>query len=389
MNTLPNYLVPVRWIIAFSLVTSSLPALASMAVEDSRVIRVSCDAPGRSLARAVDGAEPGQVIEVYGTCRERVVIESGPLEIRGVNGAIIDGSALPAPEDDLQGLVTITGATGVVLRDLAIRNYGVAVHAETGAGVRLENVRLSGHQRGVLLTSSAARFAGLLIEGGATGVQAMSGSSLLVTGDVEIYGTGNEAFSLLGATGELRGGRLDIHDNFGLGLVVVADSALTLLGFPASADTHVLVRGNRGPGILLANGTLEFGGTEPVSPLVEVTDNGGPGILLTSSARLASAVGWARVVSSRNAVGLLAEAGSTVWMQGGLEITGNFGPGLIASDSGLVLAPGINQVVIERNAAPDVILQFGARATLQAGVVVGSPLVCDPTVLSRGAIACP
>lgn len=370
----------------------SLPEAASADRSEAaprKVLRVKCDSPGHSLARAISRARSGQIIKVSGTCNERVVIAAGPLEIRGVNGAVIDGASLPLAADDLEGLVTITGATGIVLRNLTIRNYGVAVHAGTGSAVQLEGIRVSGHQRGLLLTSATARLYGIHIEGGATGVQATAGSSLLVTGDVEVHGTSNEAFSLLGATGELRGGLLDIHDNFGLGLAVVANSTLTLLGFPASANTHVLVRGNHGPGILLANGTLEFGGTEPISPLVEVTDNLGPGIVLTSGARLASAVGWARVVSSRNALGLAAEAGSTVWMQGGLEITGNFGPGIAASDSSLVLAPGINPVVIEQNAAPDVILEFGARSSLAAGVVVGTPLVCDSTVLSRGAIVCP
>jgi hypothetical protein len=313
----------------------SLPAISADEPEAAphQILRVMCDSPGHSLASAVARARPGQVIKVSGTCNERIVIGAGPLEIHGVEGAVIDGASVPLAVDDLEGLVTVTGATRVVLRNLAIRNYTVAVHAEAGSAVQLEDIRVSGHQRGLLLTSATARLSGVRIQGGATGVQATAGSSLMVTGDVEIQATSNEAFSLLGAVGELRGGLLDIRDNLGLGLTVAANSTLTLLGFPASAATHVRVTGNHGPGVLLANGTLEFGGAEPISPLVEVVDNFGPGIVLTSSARLASAVGWVRVVSSRNALGLAAEADSTVWMQGGLEITGNFGPGIAASDS--------------------------------------------------------
>lgn len=350
---------------------------------------VYCNAPGSPLATAVHRADPGDTIHVYGLCEERVVVEQGPLTIRGVWGATLDGASLESSGESFDALITVRGAAGVSLQNLTIQNHAVGVLAEGGASVALSTVRLRNNERNLVLASADATLDDVFIEDGATGLQAQTGSRVTLIGDVEIQGTGLEGFSLLGSVGELRGGSLTIHDNAGLSLTVVGGSKLLLLGLPASASSEVAVFGNQGPGILLANGTLEIGGDEPVSPRIESSGNQGPGIYLTGGGRLVSAVGWARVVTRDNPVGLVAEAGSTIWMRGGLEVVENFGPGMVLSDTSLVLSPGINPVEIQNNGGPDVVLEFGTRSDLGAGVMVGSALVCDPTVLSRGAVICP
>lgn len=363
--------------------------LSAKGPSDAPVRPVNCDAPGQSLARTVSRASPGTHIYVTGTCRERVRISKGRLIIEGMPGAGLDGSDLSPSDVEFDALITVEGATGVEIRNLSVMNSpAVGVYATSGAGAKLQQVEIQGHDRGIVASASSLELLDVTIAGGATGMQAIGGSSVLVTGDVEVRDTALEAFSILGGFGELRGGHLNIHNNSGLSLVVVGGSSLTVLGYRDSASTMVRVHDNSGPGILLANGTLEIGGAEPTIPTIESFNNQGPGVVMAAG-RLLSAVGWARVRIYGNPVGIVAEADSNIWMQGGLEVDGNFGPGLVVSGSVLTLGTGINPVEISGNGGPDVILSFGSRSSINAATTIGSPLFCDPTVLSDGGVSCP
>ena len=354
---------------------------------------VNCDKPGRSLARAVKKARPGDTIKVSGTCNERIRIAKGPLTIDGRNSAVIDGTSVPPNDVEFNGLITVDGAHGVTIRGLTVQNNPAeGVLGIGGANFVLEDIVLQGHFRGVLLSDSSVELDGVTVLGGAVGFQAVSGSSVIVTGNVDISMTQAEAFSLLNASGELRGGFLNVHDNLGaFNLIVVGGSTLSILGFETSGDGRISVMSNQGPGILLANGALEIGGVVPSTPVVESSGNTGPGIVLTAAGKLLNAAGWGRIVAMNNPVGIDSSAGSVIWANGGLEIAGNFGSGLVASDSTVSLNPGINPISITGNGpggSDDVILSFGARSTIGAGVTIGSALVCDASVLSQGSTTC-
>ena len=354
---------------------------------------VNCDKPGRSLARAVKKARPGDTIRVSGTCNERIRIAKGPLTIDGRNSAVIDGTSVPPNDVEFNGLITVDGAHGVTIRGLTVQNNPAeGVLGIRGANFVLEDIVLQGHFRGVLLSDSSVELDGVTILGGAVGFQAVSGSSVIVTGNVDISMTQAEAFSLLNASGELRGGFLNVHDNLGaFNLIVVGGSTLSILGFETSGDGRISVMSNQGPGILLANGALEIGGVVPSTPVVESSGNAGPGIVLTAAGKLLNAAGWGRIVAMNNPVGIDSSAGSVIWANGGLEVTNNFGSGLVASDSTVSLNPGINPISITGNGpggSDDVILSFGARSTIGAGVTIGSALACDASVLSQGSTTC-
>ena len=62
--------------------------------------------------------------------------------------------------------------------------------------------------------------------------------------------------------------------------------------------------------------------------------------------------------------------------------------GILADDTSLSIAaaPGLPNSIAGNGT--DVQLSFGARSTIE-NVAIGTPLVCDPTVLSRGTTTCP
>lgn len=354
--------------------------------------RVDCSS-GQTLGQALAVAKPGSTIELSGVCNERVTIAQDGITLDGGGSAVVDGGGIPPFDIDLNATVTVDGARNVTLRGLKVQNGPAeGVLGMRSASFVIENVQIQGHFRGVLLSASTAELAGVTVIGGFAGVQAFAGSRLLLTGEVDISMTQAEGFSLLGATAELRGGFLSLHDNFGMfSLTIVADSNLTVFGFEATGEGGISVTSNQGAGILIANGALEIGGLTDSTPVIESSGNAGPGIVLTAGGKLLNAFGWARVVAMNNPVGIDASVGSVIFVNGGLEVSANFVAGLSASGADLSLSPGINPVSITGNGSDgvsDVVLSFGTHSTINADVTIGSPLICDGTVLSQGAITC-
>lgn len=381
------------------LATSAPPAPAAEAgpqavvavQQESRLRRADCDVPGRDLAGILERAQPGDTIHLRGRCKQQVVIKVDHIRLIGEPGALLDGSG--GPDGEFDAALTIDGAHGVEIQSLTVESTsnGIGILGTGGASFAAREVLLQQHGRGMLLDDASAELDGVTIVGGFAGFQAQPGSSVLVNGAVEVSMTGDEAFSLLGATGEVRGGDLSLHDNQGLSLVVVGGSLFTILGLEASGVSRVSVFSNQGPGILLGNGALEIGGVRPGTPTVKSFGNAGPGIVMVAGGKILNAVGWGRIVVTDNPIGIDASTGSVIWANGGLEVSNNVVRGLVAADSSVALNPGINPISITGNGpggAGDVVLSFGARSTIAAGVTIGSSLVCDGTVLSQGDVVC-
>lgn len=359
--------------------------------QESRVRHADCDVPGRDLASMLERARPGDTIVLRGRCDQQVAITVDRLRLVGDPGAVLDGGE--GPSSELTAALTIDGAQGVEVEGLTIEStsVGEGILGTGGAEFTVREVVLREHGRGMLLDDASAELDGVTIIGGFVGFQALAPSSVVITGVVDVSMVSDEAFSLIGAAGEVRGGNLSIHDNQGLSLVVVGGSVFSILGFEISGTSTVSVTANAGPGILLGNGALEIGGVRPGTPVVESSDNAGPGIVMVGGGKILNAAGWGRIVVAGNPIGIDAGSGSVIWANGGIEIHDNFARGLVAADSTVTLEPGLNPISITGNGpggSGDVVLSFGARSTI-VGATVGSPLVCDPTVLSRGDTVCP
>ena len=119
-----------RWLPAMTaLLLASTPALA-----DNR--QVHCD-HGKSLAKVLEKAKPGETIHVSGTCQEAVTIKTDRITIDGDGSAIIDGGRAEA--------VTADGVRGVTLTGLTIRGGLNGVVVKGGAHLQLTGVTTQNH----------------------------------------------------------------------------------------------------------------------------------------------------------------------------------------------------------------------------------------------------
>jgi hypothetical protein len=344
----------------------------------------------RELGRAIQSAQPGDTIEVSGTCEEQVTIDFGPLTIDGGGEAVIDGSHKSA-KGKFNGLVTVDGGNGVILKGLTIRNSpDEGVLAVRGANLRLEQVLMKDNGTGMLSSNAGVEIVDSAFRNNlGSGLLSLAGTNLIFRGEVESQGNGWIGTLLSDTNVEIIGGHVRMRDNGPTGIVLANSNLNFPVEGPSAPSNSLEVTGNMGPGIFLSSGQLVIFG--PQSPhgntLIRSADNGGPGIILAGRGIFANPWAVARVVVENNPVGMVVAENSNVMNKGGLEISGNFGPGLVADAAGTIDLAGESLSFIESNGGPDMVLEFGSRATIK-GVDVGV-LVCDPTVLVRGTVACP
>lgn len=150
--------------VALPILALGLLGLSSVSLGDHRN-RVDCD-DGDSLQRAVDRARRGAVINVKGTCNERITITTDNLTLDGGGSAVIDGDT-PSPVGDTTSLVTIR-ATNVTIKGFTIQDgpgNGVSV-GRSGSAI-IENNTIQRHARsGILITNGS--YAGVGDASGAT-----------------------------------------------------------------------------------------------------------------------------------------------------------------------------------------------------------------------------
>jgi nitrous oxidase accessory protein NosD len=77
---------------------------------NSPVKKVKCD-QGQTLTEALKQANPGDTLQVTGTCQERVTITTDRLTLDGGGSAVLDGGGGQSPEF-FYGVVTIDGVQG-------------------------------------------------------------------------------------------------------------------------------------------------------------------------------------------------------------------------------------------------------------------------------------
>jgi hypothetical protein len=93
--------------------------------------QVNCD-HGASLAQALKQAQPGETIQVSGTCQEAVTIITDRVTLDGGGSAIIDGVGAD--------VVTADGVRGVTLTGLTVRQGLNGIVAKGGTALKLTSV---------------------------------------------------------------------------------------------------------------------------------------------------------------------------------------------------------------------------------------------------------
>jgi hypothetical protein len=365
--------------------TSAIPVYAAKH-------HVNCDVPGQTLAKAVQVSKPGDAIVVHGVCRERLTITEGPLTLDGDGTWVMDGAGLAPTATEFNGLIAVDGASGITIRDVTIRNgSGEGIHGTHGASMVVQNARIEHTTTGLGLSNSSAEVTDSTFQHNEIGIDAYSASTVIFRGEVDISeNVGGESLTLNGNSfAEIRGGHLQVNNN-GMGIVISANSTLTIFGFLASQGSRLTVSGNQGPGIVIGRGHLFVAGAtfQPGGVVITLSGNAGPGLFVTENASFTSPFGAAKFLIENNPIGMQFQQGSTAVINGGLNIKNNAIAGLQADNaSGLTLASiPQNPSTIQSNGT-DVIFSFGTKSTIE-GVTIGT-MVCDKTVLSRGTKVCP
>ncbi len=341
--------------------------------DNVRVLDVNCTR-GETLRRALERSENSRrvLIRFVGTCREDTLIERDDLTISGVGATSI-----------LIGLMDVRSSQRITLRDLTVQGVPGAPFDTNRAGiniiegssatvmnVRIENIKARALQvnestallRDITIDRGQAgafvfRASQLSFEGTLTATNSVFGMSLLYTGaeakSANIVMNNNVFGLLVQVNGSLEHvtGNLTTDNNF-VGIGITGHGVLAF-------GSQIVARGNTAFAILLDEGaSLTPLVGSPEEPSLTVTDNPDVGI---SVERVSTCEFAAAATVSRNRVG-------------------------VKVDNSLLR---IADTTIADNDT-DLALSFGAKAEfLGSANQIATPIVCDSTVVTRGAFTCP
>lgn len=363
-----------------------------------RTFNVRCDL-GQSLRYVlILRARPGDRVRIHGTCNERIVITQDRLTLEGVEDGAIDGAGLEPGAPEFNPLVTIDGAQGVVLENLAIRNSTAeGLIARNNASLTLREVTATANAGlGMLFDSARATIEDSTVSGNGSGLDSVNNSTLLFAGEIDL--TQNGALGLGASNGtavELRGAQVDVSNNAGVG-AVIEGAKFGIFNFGISQGSSLTANDNGLFGIVVTAGaTVDIIAPPPFYNsginVISASGNGVTGMYVTGQSIVESPFGAATFTIENNPIGLQVDTNASMLVVGGMQISGNANTGLMADGAGVLTIvspeadPSLNPSSILGNGT-DVSLSFGTRATF--GAAVGS-IVCDPTALARGSATCP
>jgi hypothetical protein len=352
--------------------------------DKSKATTVNCGA-GQSINHALSHSKPGETILIQGTCHERVVITQA-VTLDGAGSAIIDGGGVQAVDPEFDGLVVIDGVTGVNLVGLTIQNGAVnGIFAAHGAAVVLRNVTTQANALvGIIISdnSTAEAIDSVTRANGSSGFDVFTSSSLILRGTFDTSNNGANGGEINGQSMvELRGAQVTVSNNPAIGIIAGSRSQLAIFGFKGALGSTLNVSGSGFAGIGIADSSLTI-----FSDAIVTATNNGAG-LFAATGTLSAPFGGATFVLHDNGVGMNLSLGSSALLTAGLNVHDN-ATGILVEEASLSMAapPGLPNSITGNGT--DVQLSFGARSTIE-NFAIGTPLVCDATVLSRGTTKCP
>jgi hypothetical protein len=355
-----------------------------------------------------DAHDTDRTILFTGVCQGPIVIRTDGLTLKGVGTAIIDGGGADA--------VTISGASGVSLTDIEVRNGLTGILGINGAHITLTGV--NAHDNLVfgvsLQTASSALLSGVTTShNGIHGLDLETGSAATVTDTFTTSGNRVFGINVNGSSITFSLANVSANNN-ALGIQI----ATSANAFISDAATVINVQNNLSTGLTVVSGAhlVSFGGTinaasNPTNG-VSVNSKGGldldaastlnsfnngDGVLVQEASvmtvfnipQFSGVPGFSTINAHNNTgSGIRVHSGSTLTLSNQAQVmsTQNAQMGLVA-DNGV----GITLVnsTITGNTVQDIQLTFGARADLQT--LTFDTYTCDATVLVRGSsgITCP
>jgi hypothetical protein len=231
----------------------ALPEITDAGTTPPKTIKVDCR-KGQSIQAALADVAPQLVVEITGVCAQYVTITRDNVTLRGVGGAIIDGSSLPT---QTKVGITAVGASNVAIENLTVQGMTRGIYMDKGAGATLTNVVLQDNRTGLIVfgSSSASLVDCTAQRNSYIGFSAWASSSLDVSSGTVVASNNLHGFVLSGSsitTGTQA--RIEANNNGGDGIFLqLAASALLMAG-------PVVTNGNGGAGIeLYANSSMAVG----------------------------------------------------------------------------------------------------------------------------------
>lgn len=340
------------------------PAIYKVA-PDAKTVTVDCDDTKQSIAAALADKTPEDLNVVFsGTCKEYITLQRDGVAIRGKDAMAT-----------LAGNIEIHGRTRVLLENFTCREntqteYCIGVIY--GANATLHNIKvLNSRVRGVLVLDAVALVDGLTIDKTGSTSMLVRGSDVRMEGEVSFSNSPEGCLVVDSASSVFsKVGTFTARD-CGAGIIVQTNSALEA-PFASFTLNH-----NSFAGLLVAtHASFTFGGS------IVARNNTRTGIWVDDQSSISPlsniASGSSLTLENNGQAGVDVTHGSFAELTNVKSLTGS-AYGIRVDDGRLKLG----RANISGNKTADVRLQFGSRATLADGTVVGT-LTCDGTELLRG-----
>lgn len=379
-----------NWTKLFATASVAIFAASQTVSGEPTVKEVNCNA-GKRIMDVLGKAEPGDTINIAGTCNERLVIATDRITLNGQGLATLDGGG--GAGGSFAGVIAIHGARGIVIQGLTVQNGPNGIAANDGAAFQARDSVFRSHPgSGVLIIGgSFGELTDCAMERNGGGMNVLTGSSVVLRGTILANGNaGNGIFVGGGSMLEVRGAMVQASNNNVNGVSISGGEA-AIWAFPESQGSSLTVTGNGFAGLGIAEANFQSGGGSGPN-VVNASNNGAFGVFLPIGGVVDSPFGSIRFNVSGNPVGLYLGMGSRALIHGGLTIQNNK-TGVLA-DGGDTLNVNASPAPIPPSASTvtangtDVDLRFGSRAIFGNGVTIGT-IQCDQTVLSRGVAVCP
>ena len=277
--------------------------------------------------------------------------------------------------------------TNVNLIGLTIQNSGAnGIYATHGAAVVLNNVitQYNAITGIVIIDNSTAEAIDSITRSNLLGFDVVTSSSLVLKGTFTSTNNTTNGGDINGQSiVELRGAQVTVSNNQQFGIIAGSRSHVAIFGWEAAKGSTLTASGNGVAGLGFADSSLTI-----FSNSVVTATNNAIGLLVAAGGNVVSPpFAAATFLLHGNGVGMNLLSGSSTLMVGGLNVHDN-AIGVSVDEASLYIE-GVQglQAAVAGNGT-NVQLSFGSRSTIQ-NVTIGTPLVCDPTVLSRGTTTCP
>jgi Right handed beta helix region len=374
-----------------SLVTAWLALCTSpLANTAPGVKEVNCSA-GKNITEVLAKAEPGDAIQITGTCTERLAVTTDRVTLDGQGSATLNGGG--STGGSFAGVIEIQGARGVVIKGLTVQNGPNGIAASGGAAFYVRDSVFQNHAGSgmLIIGGSTGELTNCAMLKNGAGMNVLTGSTVVLKGAISANGNAGNGISIGGGSMlEIRGAVVQANNNMVVG-VSISGAQGAIWAFSEAQGSSITATGNAFAGLGIAEANFQSGGGSGPNT-INVSNNGAFGFFLPIGGVIDSPFGSIQFMASGNPVGLYLGIGSRALIHGGVTMQHN--------KTG-VLADGADTLNVNASPAPippapstingndtDVDLRFGSRAIFGNAVTIGT-IKCDKTVLSRGSTVCP